>query len=131
MYRLVALCEGIQPKKVLGSAAGRPGAASGLEECVMKRYLVGVVAVVFTMSMSVQAGLLTTPIQNASFEAVNNGGHASSGWGYEIDDWHENEAHASRQRIAPYPQAIAAGGLATPPRCYEDCQRAIFAVGVF
>jgi len=36
------------------------------------------------------AGLDATPILNASFESVEDGG-AAGGWGYIIDDWYENE----------------------------------------
>lgn len=58
----------------------------------MKRHFFGIMAGVFLMSMSAQAGLWVTPIDNASFELINGGQHATSGWGYVIDDWHENEA---------------------------------------
>ncbi len=57
----------------------------------MKRYFPGIIAAVVLISVSAQAGLWVTPIDNPSFEFVQGGTQPTTGWGYEIDDWYENE----------------------------------------
>ena len=56
----------------------------------MKRTTVGLILVgLFAGVVASQAGLYATPLLNASFESVENGG-VPGGWGYVIDDWSES-----------------------------------------
>lgn len=48
------------------------------------------VAALLAMAGTASASLWSTPIDNPSFESVEDGGEAG-GWGYIIDDWFESE----------------------------------------
>ncbi len=61
----------------------------------MNRTRVSLVLVALLAGVAVsQADLYGTPIQNGSFESVENGG-VPGGWGYVIDDWSESPDDAA------------------------------------
>jgi hypothetical protein len=62
-----------------------------LEENVMKVKMLVLVVAMTLVAATAQSALWSTPLDNPSFESVENGG-TPGGWGYIIDDWYENES---------------------------------------
>jgi len=54
------------------------------------RFMICFMSLFITTALT-SAGLLDPPILNHSFEWVEGGTHPTSGYGYSIDDWFENE----------------------------------------
>ena len=77
----------------------------------MKRIIV-LLAVVFAISGIVQADLWSTPVSNASFENITPAAGDGPDWGYEIDDWFEDEVQDNGNTARTFWENGAAIGLA-------------------
>lgn len=67
---------------------------------------------VFAVSGITQAGLWSTPISNGSFENITPAAGDGPDWGYEIDDWFEDEIQDNGGTARTFWENGAAIGLA-------------------